>query len=111
MGRRLSGNGGGGSLRAVTRTLLVSSATGVIAQVSASLKAPVAWAKTGGDANLTISSGGAISAAAAIAAGASQTLNATATGADGCVQPWALTLSGIIPSFSDLLIAYATGAM
>lgn len=85
-------NGGNGSLRAVTRSVLVPPAGGIVSQINASLKAPVTWAKTGGDANLSVSGAGAISATSALAFGASQAINLTATGADGCVQPHALTL-------------------
>lgn len=84
--------GSGGSLRAVNRSPLVPPASGVLLQLNSTLKAPVTWAKTGGDANLSVSGAGAISAASALAFGASQAINLTATGADGCVQPHALTL-------------------
>lgn len=85
-------NGAAGSLRAVVRPILVPPAGGVVTQMKSGLKAPVTWAKTGGDANLSVSGAGAISAASALAFGASQAINLTATGADGCVQPHALTL-------------------
>lgn len=87
-------NGQGGSLRSVTRSMIVGAVTGVLTTARAQLKGPVTWTKVGGNANLSVDSSGAISASAAIAAGASQTINLTATGADGCVQPWAMTFVG-----------------
>lgn len=84
----------GGSLRAIVRSLTIASATGVVATAKASLLAPVTYGSKTGNANLSISSSGEISATAALAAGASQTIGFLATGADGCTQPWSMTLTG-----------------
>lgn len=100
MGRRLSGNGGGGgSLRAKTINLTVPLAAGLLTTVSRfGLLAPVTYAKeAGGSANLSINaSTGGISAAAALAAGATQSLNGTATGADRVVIPFTANLTGAV---------------
>lgn len=94
--RRLSGNGGGSAPRARTVAFTVASKTGLLATVSGfGLLAPIAFVKTGGNANLAINAGtGGISATAAIAEGASQSLTGTATGADGCVIPFTAVLTG-----------------
>lgn len=95
MGRRLSGNGGGGALRAATKSILVASAAGVVTTIRTGLKAPVTFGNKTGNANLSVpNASGQVSATAAIAAGASQAIAFVATGADGCTQPWALTLTG-----------------
>jgi hypothetical protein len=85
------------AVRARTVSLVVATnKTGALTTAGGlNLKAPVAYAKTSGDANLTINpTTGAISAAAALAAGASQTLVGKVTGADGVVIPITVTLTG-----------------
>lgn len=85
-------------LRAKTVAYTVPLQTGVVATVSTFfLKTPVTYAKSSGDANLSINtSTGAVSAASALTAGASQSLVGTATGADGVVVPFTATLTGQI---------------
>lgn len=100
---------GGGAPRAKAVSVTVPLTTGLLTTVSAyGLLAPVAFAKTGGSANLAIGAAtGNISATAALAAGASQSLSGTATGADGCVLPFTATLTGAVatptpPASGDL---------
>lgn len=98
MGRRQSGNGGGGgALRAKTINATVPRVAGLLTTVSRfGLLTPVTYAKSaGGSANLSINtSTGGISAAVALEAGATQALNGTATGADGVVLPFTVNLTG-----------------
>lgn len=73
---------------------VLTATKGLLSQVSTfGLSSPVTFSKAGGHANLSISGSGAISAAAAIDALTTQTLSGTATGADGCVIPFALNLT------------------
>lgn len=87
---------GSGRVRAWARTAQVASASGAVFSLPRlGLLAPVNYAKTGGNANLSVNAlSGTISAAVAIASGASQTISGTATGADGVVIPWTATLKG-----------------
>jgi hypothetical protein len=95
VGRRFSGNGGGSAPRARIIAATVPSQIGTLVTVgSQSLLAPVSYARTAGATNLSIAAAtGAVSATVAIAAGTSQVLNGTVTGADGCVIPFTLTAS------------------
>lgn len=88
---------GGGLARAKTFTASVPLTTGLLTTVSSfGLLAPVTFAKTGGNANLTLASNGQISAAAALTAGATQSLTGTATGSDGVVFPFTANLTGSV---------------
>lgn len=83
-------------LRAKTLNLSCDTAAGVVAQAPAFfLSSPVAHAKTGGNADLTVSSGGLWSSAAGIGNGSTESATATATGADGVVIPYTINLTGI----------------
>lgn len=95
MACRTSGNRGGAP-RARSLSVIVAANTGLITTLSKlGLLAPVTFAKTGGNSNLTLNtSTGGVSATVAIAVGASQTLTGTATGADGCVVPFTLVVTG-----------------
>lgn len=104
----------GGTIQAQTVSVNVAAATaGLLATVStqaliAKLVAPITYAKTSGNANLTINSTtGGISATAGIAAGATQSLVGTATGADGCVIPFTANLTGAVvaPTLSALTLS------
>jgi hypothetical protein len=88
------------TMRPRARTISVgvgSTTTGLLATASTfGLLAPVAFAKTGGSANLSInSSTGGISATSGLGAGVVQSLEGTATGVDGCVIPFTYTLTGV----------------
>lgn len=109
MGRRLSGNGGGGgALRAKTINAKVPLVTGLLTTVSSfGLLAPVTFARTGGNANLALASNGQISATAALAAGTTQSINGTATGADGVVLPFTANLTGQ-PTLGTLALSATT---
>lgn len=104
--RRVSGNGGAPP-RARVLAFTVPVQTGAVCTVpSFGLLAPVTFAKTGGNANLTINAAtGAISATAAIAAGASQILTGKVTGADGCVIPFVATLTGAVAALAALTLS------
>ncbi|MGK2911240.1 MAG: hypothetical protein ACSLE1_15775 [Sphingobium sp.] len=95
---RFSGGGGaGGKIKAITRTLNAGASSGVIATLSvSSLVAPVTYSKASGHANLTVASNGALSATNGISVGSPQTATITATAADGCTVPIALTVSGTV---------------
>lgn len=79
--------------------------TGAVCTVpSFGLLAPVTFAKTGGNANLSINAAtGAISATAALTAGASQILTGKVTGADGCVIPFVATLTGAVAALAPVI--------
>lgn len=98
-------------LRAKTINLLVGTSSGTIAQVGAFfLKAPVTYAKTSGNANLAVSSGGAVSATSGIAAGQTQQIVGNATGADGVRIPWTMncTAQGV-PAAASWRLATVRG--
>ena len=97
MGHRNSGNGGGGAPRARTITRNVPLQSGLLTTLSRfGLRIPITFAKTGGSGNLSIDgSSGAVSAASALSAGASQSLLGKVTGADGCVIPFSASLTGL----------------
>ena len=118
MGRRYSGNAGaigsGGSApRAQAISQSVAQQSGLVASVGgAGLLAPVSYAKIGGNANLSINaSTGGVSAGAAITGGTSQSLTGAATGADGCMIPFAVTLTGQagVPAAPSLSLAAGSG--
>ncbi len=89
-----TGRRGGGGLRAGSTSAKVASAGGVIYTVKTGLKPPVAYSSKGGHANLSLpNAAGEITAGTSIAPGTSQTVTFLATGADGCVQPWSVTLT------------------
>jgi len=93
LGRR--GGGGSGAIRAKTLSAhALAGVSGALNTISGyGLLAPT-FAKTGGNANLTINGAtGAVSATTGIAANASQTISGTITGSDGCVLPFSLTLA------------------
>src|SRR4051812_11045842 len=98
MNLTLGSSGGGGVSRAQTINVNVPLTTGLLTTVSTyGLLATVAWAKTSGNANLTINtSTGGISATAALTAGATQSLVGTVTGSDGVVLPFTANLTGQI---------------
>lgn len=110
-------NPGGGSLRAIARAAFVASVAGIVWSGRAPLKAPVTVGGKTGNANLAVAMvGGAmqVTATAAIAAGTSQTIGWNATGADGCVQPWSLTLTGsyaIAAITSNVALSAAAGTV
>lgn len=122
MGRRQSGNGSGGALRAKTINSKVPLVSGLLTTVSSfGLLAPVTFARTGGNANLTLASNGQISATAALTAGATQSITGTATGADGVVLPFTANLTGAVsvpaaptvtltPGNGQVSIAYSPNA-
>ena len=100
-GLGLSSGGGGGVLRAQTVNVSVPTATtGLLTTVSTfGLLAPVTFAgKTTG--NLTLASGGGISAAAGISAGVTQSITSTMTSADGVVLPFTANLTGATAALS-----------
>lgn len=109
MGRRLSGNGGGGgALRAKIINAKVPLVTGLLTTVSSfGLLAPVTFARTGGNANLALASNGQVSATAALAAGTTQSINGTATGADGVMLPFTANLTGQ-PTLGTLALSATT---
>lgn len=74
----------------------VALTTGLLTTVSTyGLLAAVAFAKTGGNTNLTINtSTGGVSAAVALGPGITQTISGTITGADGVVLPFVDNLTG-----------------
>jgi hypothetical protein len=113
MGRRFSGNGAGSPPRARLIAAVVPAQSGTLVTIgSQSLLAPVSYAKTAGAGNLSIAATtGAVSAAAAIVAGTSQTLNGTVTGADGCVIPFVLTASAApgVPAAPSLTLTAGVG--
>jgi hypothetical protein len=113
VGRRFSGNGGGSPPRARVIAAAVPAQSGTLVTIgSQSLLAPVSYAKTAGAANLSIAPDtGAVSAAAAIAGGTSQTLNGTVTGADGCIIPFALTATAAatVPTAPTLNLTAGVG--
>jgi hypothetical protein len=96
MGRRFSGNGGGRAPRAASLTTTVPAQPGALLTVGKrGLLAPVSYARIAGSSNLTIdSASGSVSATAALGAGATQSLSGTIKAADGCVIPFALSLTG-----------------
>ena len=96
MGRRHSGNGGGGAPRAELIARFVPQRSGWLTTVSRfGLLEPVEFAKTGGNVNLSIdAASGAIDAASALAADETQSLSGTATGADDCIIPFTTNLTG-----------------
>ena len=104
--RRVSGNSGAPP-RARVVAFTVPLQTGAVCTVpSFGLLAPVTFAKTGGNANLSINAAtGVISATAALTAGASQILTGKVTGADGCVIPFVATLTGAVAVLAALTLS------
>jgi len=86
----------GSYVRAQIMTITVPLTAGLVTTVSDfSLLAPVAFAKTGGNANLSINTAtGGISATVALTAGEVQTISGTITGADAVVLPFTVTMTG-----------------
>lgn len=110
--RIINNRRGGGSARAKTFTASVPLTTGLLTTVSSfGLLAPVTFAKTGGNANLTLASNGQISAAAALTSGATQSLTGTATGSDGVVFPFTANLTGAVsvPAAPTVTLAAGNG--
>lgn len=96
-----AGTGGGALILAQTFTGTVPSRTGIVYYVTdaEALLTPLTFSKTGGSANLTINTAtGAVSATAAIAVGAVQTIigGILAAAADGSYTPFVATLTGAV---------------
>lgn len=97
-GTPLSAASGSAIFRAKSYSKVVPSAAGLVDVVSSmGLLGPVAFAKTGGDANLSVHSiTGEITATTAIPTGVSQSILVNAIGADGVVLPVAAALVGAV---------------
>ena len=72
MGRRSSGNGGGGSIAAKS-AIIAAGVSGIAYPLRGPLKAPVTWSKVSGHANLSVS-GSAVALSAGIDIGVAQTV-------------------------------------
>lgn len=97
---------GGGTFKKLTRALLVGTSPGALATLPVTRFAqPVNCVKTSGNADLTVNATtGVISSAAGIANTVSEQIIGSITGADGCVQTFDYTLTGVTapPSFTAL---------
>ena len=103
MGRRFSGNPGGGAAggagaRAIAASQQVPLRNGPLFTLTwPNLLQPMSFGKTGGSPNLSVdAASGAVSAAAALIGGASQAIAGTVSGADGVTVPFAVTLTGAV---------------
>lgn len=82
----------GSSSRLATFPTLIPSASGPVLKLPGRTASPRSFAKTAGDANLSIASDGTISAASIPPSGIKQRIEATETGSDGKTRAWALDL-------------------
>lgn len=89
------GRAGGGRARKVTKSLYTSTASGALMTLpSSGLLEPVTASKGGGAANLTLNGATrVVSRTASVAAGTSEQISGTLTGADGCTIPFDYTLT------------------